>query len=64
MLLWNGKPPDERSRRLFSEAELAALGELAVPDEEKEKNRVLVRGIPRILAKGGFTIAGNSEAGK
>jgi hypothetical protein len=64
LLLWNGKPPDEESLHFFTEAELAALGDEAVPDEEKEKDRVLVRGIPRILAKGGFTIARYSEAGE
>jgi hypothetical protein len=27
-----------------------------LPEDEKEKNRILVRGIPRILARAGYTV--------
>jgi hypothetical protein len=62
LLLWNGKPPDDESQSFFTEAELSALGDEALPKTEKEKDRVLVRGIPRILKQGGFTIARDFEA--
>lgn len=40
LLLWNGKPPNEQGQLFFTEAELAALGDEALPDEEKEKDYV------------------------
>jgi hypothetical protein len=47
--------PEERAR-LYSPAETLAIGEEALPEAEKEKDRKLVRGIPQILAKVGYTI--------
>ncbi len=63
LLLWNEKP-DQESESIFTPAELDALGDDALLEAEKEKDRVLVRGIPRILEKGGFTIIRNAEAGE
>jgi hypothetical protein len=55
LLPWRRLSDEERTR-LYTPAEAAALGEEELPDEEKEKDRVLVRGIPQILAKAGYTI--------
>ena len=42
--------------RLLTPAETAAIGEGTLAEEEKEKDRKLVRGIPQILAKVGYTV--------
>jgi RyR domain len=55
LLPWHRLSDEERSR-LNTPAEAAALGVEELPDEEKEKDRVMVRGIPQILAKAGYTI--------
>jgi hypothetical protein len=56
LLLWRGKA-DADGQKGFSPAELERLGEAVLPDAEKEKDRVLVRGIPDLLAQAGFTLA-------
>jgi len=45
----------------FSPAEMAAIGPGELPEAEKDKDRDLVRGIPSILAKAGYTVAKNKE---
>ena len=64
LLLWQSKRPDDGTENFFTKSELEALGEDPLPEEGKEKDRVLVRGIPRILEKGGFTIIRDKEAEK
>ena len=46
----------EEMARLYTPAETAAIGEGVLAEEEKEKDRKLVRGIPQILAKVGYTV--------
>jgi len=46
---------DEKAAR-YTPAELPAIGKRTLPDKEKEKDRMLIRGIPKILAKAGYTI--------
>jgi hypothetical protein len=52
----------EENNRLYSPAERAALGEAELPEAEKEKDRVMVRGLPRILARAGYAIARSGAA--
>jgi hypothetical protein len=52
---WRKGLTDEERARLTPD-EAAALGPDELPDAEKEKDRVLVRGIPRILANAGYTV--------
>ena len=47
---------DEERTRLYTPTEAAALGVEELPDQEKEKDRVMVRGIPEVLARAGYTI--------
>jgi hypothetical protein len=47
---------DEVKAERYTPAELAAIGKRTLPDKEKEKDRVLIRGIPKILANAGYTI--------
>jgi hypothetical protein len=51
----------EEMARLYTPVETAAIGEGALAEEEKEKDRKLVRGIPQILAKVGYTIVKRKE---
>lgn len=66
--LWRSMTDEEKAQR-YTPAELAAMGKRSLPDKEKEKDRVLIRGIPRILAQAGYTIVkvrnqgGSGEAG-
>jgi RyR domain len=46
----------EEMARLYTPAENAAIGEGTLAEEEKEKDRKLVRGIPQMLAKVGYTV--------
>lgn len=55
LLPWRRLSDEERTR-LYPPAEVAALGVEELPDEEKEKDRELMRAIPQILAKAGYTI--------
>ncbi len=55
LLPWH-KISDEERTRLYTPTEAAALGVEGLSDQEKEKDRVMVRGIPEILAKAGYTI--------
>lgn len=55
LLLWR-RLSEEEVARLFSPAEAAALGRDELLEEEKEKDRVLVRGIPAIIRAAGYAI--------
>jgi hypothetical protein len=55
LLPWRRLSDEERAN-LYTPAEAAALGVEGLSDEEKERDRDLVRGIPHILAKAGYTI--------
>jgi hypothetical protein len=55
LLPWR-KLSDKERARLSTPAEMAAIGLEELPQEEKEKDRNLVRGIPQILVKTGYTI--------
>jgi len=54
LLGWTELTDDERAK--LSPAEGAAIGRGELPDHEKEKDRVLIRGIPKILARAGYTV--------
>jgi hypothetical protein len=61
LLLWGGRAADSGSERddgagPFTSEELAAIGADPLPESEKEKDRDIVRGIPMILAKAGYTV--------
>jgi hypothetical protein len=47
---------DEELAQTFSPAELAALGPDPLPEAEKEKDRELIRRIPYILGRVGYTV--------
>lgn len=51
MLPWRRLSEEERSR--LNPTVAAAIGTDELPQEGKEKDRALVQGIPRILAKAG-----------
>ena len=51
MKLW-----DEENRRDFSAGELKRLGAAPLPEDEKQKDRDLMRGIPAILEQAGYRI--------
>jgi hypothetical protein len=54
ILAWHRLSEDERAA--LTPEEQAAIGPEALPEPEKEKDRVLVRGIPKILARAGYTV--------
>ena len=54
LLPWRKLTADERAQ--LSPGEASAIGPDELPDAEKEKDRVLVRGIPKILAQAGYTV--------
>lgn len=54
ILAWH-KLSDE-ARAALTPEEQAAIGPEALREAEKEKDRVLVRGIPKILARAGYTV--------
>jgi RyR domain len=54
LLAWRKLTDEERAR--LSPDEAAAIGPDELPEAEKEKDRVLVRGIPKILAQAGYTV--------
>jgi hypothetical protein len=60
ILLWRTLS-DEEQVRLYTPAERAAIGPGELPEEEKDKDRSLVQGIPQILAKVGYTIVQLSQ---
>jgi len=47
----------------YTPGEAKALGGGVLPEKEKKKDRDLVRGIPRILARAGFMIVALNNAG-
>ena len=49
-------------RGTYSAAERAAMGPGELSDEEREKDRVMVRGIPRMLAQAGLAVRMIGEA--
>ena len=51
---WRKLTREERAQ--LSSDESAAIGPDELPDSEKEKDRVLVRSIPKILAQAGYTV--------
>jgi hypothetical protein len=55
LLPWR-KMTEEELAQVFSPLELAAIGREALPDAEKEKDRELVRRIPYILGRVGYTV--------
>jgi hypothetical protein len=55
LLPWRKLTTAEKAAR-YTPLEAAALDRGVLPEKEKEKDRDLVRGIPRILARAGFTI--------
>lgn len=55
LLPWRKLTSEEKAAR-YTPTEAAALGRTLLPKKEKDKDRDLVRGIPRILARAGFTI--------
>jgi hypothetical protein len=55
LLPWRKLTAAENAAR-YTPLEAAALGRKILPEKEKEKDRDLIRGIPRILARAGFTI--------
>jgi hypothetical protein len=54
LLPWRKLTDEERAQ--LAPYEAAAIGPGELPDQEKEKDRVLVRGIPKILAQAGYTV--------
>ena len=55
LLPWHRLTAEDRAH-LYTPAEAVALGMEELSDQEKEKDRVMVRGIPQILAQAGYTI--------
>jgi hypothetical protein len=55
LLPWRQQSDEERARR-YSPTIAAAMGSEELPEEEKEKDRSMVRGIPSILARAGYAI--------
>lgn len=55
ILLWRLMTDQEKAKQ-YTPAELAAIGKKILHDKEKEKDRVLIRGIPKILGQAGYTI--------
>lgn len=55
LLPWRKLTAAEKAVR-YTPFEVAALGRKILPGKEKEKDRDLIRGIPRILSRAGFTI--------
>jgi hypothetical protein len=55
LLPWRAMTPEELAG-IFSPAELAVLGCEALPEAEKEKDREIVRRIPYILGRIGYTV--------
>jgi hypothetical protein len=53
---WSHAPETDRSKKLHS----AIVNWDELPEEEKEKDRELIRGIPRILTKAGYAIVKSS----
>jgi hypothetical protein len=52
---WRRLSAKERAS-LYSPAECVAIGPLMLSEAEKQKDRILVQGIPQILARGGYTV--------
>jgi hypothetical protein len=55
LLPWRPLAPGDKAGQ-YTPAEIAAIGDGVLAEEEKEKDRKLVRGIPQILGKVGYTI--------
>lgn len=55
LLPWRKVTEEERAR-LFSPAEIAAMGDEELAEEQKDKDRDLVRAIPKVLTRAGYAI--------
>lgn len=55
LLPWRKLTKKDRDQR-YAPNEAAAIGDKVLPEREKKKDLDLVRGIPKILAKAGFTV--------
>jgi hypothetical protein len=62
LLPWLELSEEERAG-LYTPAEAAAIGTKVLPEEEKDKDRALARGIPDILARAGYVIAKIGDGG-
>jgi len=62
LLPWRSMTEEELAQ-IFSPGQLAALGRDPLPEAEKEKDRELVRRIPSILGRVGYTVI-RLEGGK
>jgi len=62
LLPWGRLNREELATR-YTPGEAKALGRGVLPEKEKKKDRDLVRGIPRILARAGFMIVALNNAG-
>jgi hypothetical protein len=60
---WRTLSPVESARR-YTPEEAAALGQAELPEEEREKDRALIDGTPRVLAKAGYTLIKVREDGQ
>ena len=56
---WRRSAPAELAHD-YTATEIAALGPGELSEDEREKDRVMVRGIPEILAQAGLTLVGAS----
>lgn len=61
LLPWRKLTAAENAAR-YTPLEVAALGRKILPEKEKAKDRDLIKGIPRILARAGFTIVALESA--
>lgn len=55
LLPWNAMS-EEELMRVFSDEERAVMGREGLPESEKEKDRLMIRRIPHILARVGYTV--------
>ncbi len=62
LLPWHILAPQERKQR-YNEVEEAAIGHEVLPENEKDKDRALIDGIPHILARAGYTLIKVREDG-
>jgi len=63
LLPWQAMTPEELVAGYGSEI-AAAMGTMALPEEEKRKDRDLIEGIPLILAEAGYTVVRLQAEGK
>jgi len=61
LIFW-GEPSEEEKRSLFTPDELACIGPGPLPQEEREKDRDLVKGTPAILSVAGYAVLASGAA--